>query len=212
MLDQKTVREFISELGSNSPAPGGGSVAAFGSSLSSALCAMVFNLTVDKKVYNAYSEEDKMIVDKNLEQCLNHKEEFLDLMNSDAEVFLTLMSAFKLPKQSDEEKKIRSQKIQEGYKAALEIPLKVAEESYKIYMHVKIAAELGNKNAISDAGVAALMLQASIESAILNVKINLSCIKDETYKDEITSKCKQLVKCGREKRDEVLSIVDENII
>jgi formiminotetrahydrofolate cyclodeaminase len=212
MLDQKTVREFIGELGSNSPAPGGGSVAAFGSSLASALCAMVFNLTVDKKVYNAYSEEDKMIVDKNLEQCLNHKEEFLDLMNRDAEVFLTLMSAFKLPKQSDEEKKLRSQKIQEGYKAALEIPLKVAEESYKIYMHVKIAAELGNKNAISDAGVAALMLQASIESAILNVKINLSSIKDETYKDEIASKCKQLVKSGREKRDEVLSIVEDSII
>lgn len=211
MLDQKTVREFINELGSNSPAPGGGSVAALGSSLASALCSMVFNLTIDKKVYNAYSEEDKMIVDKNLEQCLNHKEEFLDLMNSDAEVFLTLMSAFKLPKQSDEEKKIRSKKIQEGYKAALEIPLKVAEDSYKIYMHVKVAAELGNKNAISDAGVAALMLQASIESAILNVKINLSSIKDETYKEEVTSRCKELVQCGREKRDEVLAIVHESI-
>ncbi|MCJ7691259.1 MAG: cyclodeaminase/cyclohydrolase family protein [Clostridiaceae bacterium] len=211
MLDQKTVRGFIKELGSNSPAPGGGSVAALGSSLASALCSMVFNLTVDKKIYNEYSEENKMIVDKNLEQCLNHKEEFLDLMNSDAEVFLTLMSAFKLPKQSDDEKKLRSQKIQEGYKAALEIPMKVAEQSYKIYMHVKIAAELGNKNALSDAGVAALMLQASIESAILNVKINLSSIKDETYKDEITSRCEELVEHGRKKRDEVLEIVNKSI-
>ncbi|MBK5240542.1 cyclodeaminase/cyclohydrolase family protein [Clostridium sp.] len=211
MLDQKTVREFIKELGSNFPAPGGGSVAALGSSLASALCAMVFNLTVDKKTYNEYSEENKMIVDKNLAQCVNHKEEFLDLMNSDAEVFLSLMSTFKLSKQSDEEKKLRSQKIQEGYKAALEIPMKVAEESYKIYMHVKIAAELGNKNALSDAGVAALMLQASIESAVLNVKINLSSIKDETYKEEITSKCEKLIKCGRKKRDEVLAIVNESI-
>jgi formiminotetrahydrofolate cyclodeaminase len=211
MLDQKTVREFIKELGSNSPAPGGGSVAALGTSLASALCAMVFNLTIDKKVYNEYGEEDKMIVDKNLEQCLNHKEEFLDLMNRDAEAFLTLMSAFKLPKQSDDEKKVRSQKIQEGYKAALEIPLKVAEVSYKIYKHVKIAAELGNKNALSDAGVAALMLQASIESAVLNVKINLSSIKDETYKEEITSKCEKLIECGRKKRDEVLAIVNESI-
>jgi formiminotetrahydrofolate cyclodeaminase len=78
-------------------------------------------------------------------------------------------------------------------------------------MHVKIAAELGNKNALSDAGVAALMLQASIESAILNVKINLSSIKDETYKEEITSKCEELVKHGRKKRDEVLAIVNEGI-
>ncbi|MBZ9623909.1 cyclodeaminase/cyclohydrolase family protein [Clostridium sp. FP2] len=211
MLDEKTVREFINELGSNSPAPGGGSVAALGASLASALGAMVFNLTVGKKAYNEYSDEDKMLVDKNLEECLKHKDKFLDLMNKDTEVFLILMSAFKLPKESADEKKIRSAKIQEGYQKALEIPLSVAEESYKIYEYVKIAARLGNKNAISDAGVSALMLQASIESAILNVKINLSSIKDETYKQEITERCNELVKQGRTKRDEILSVVDESM-
>ncbi|MBW9157833.1 cyclodeaminase/cyclohydrolase family protein [Clostridium tagluense] len=211
MLDEKTVREFINELGSNSPAPGGGSVAALGASLASALGAMVFNLTVGKKAYNEYSDEDKMLVDKNLEECLKHKDKFLDLMNKDTEVFLILMSAFKLPKESADEKKIRSAKIQEGYQKALEIPLSVAEESYKIYEYVKIAARLGNKNAISDAGVSALMLQASIESAILNVKINLSSIKDETYKQAITERCNELVKQGRTKRDEILSVVDESM-
>ncbi|MBZ9687610.1 cyclodeaminase/cyclohydrolase family protein [Clostridium estertheticum] len=211
MLDEKTVREFINELGSNSPAPGGGSVAALGASLASALGAMVFNLTVGKKAYNEYSDEDKMLVNKYLEECLKHKDKFLDLMNKDTEVFLILMSAFKLPKESDEEKKIRSAKIQEGYQKALEIPLSVAEESYKIYEYVKIAAKLGNKNAISDAGVSALMLQASIESAILNVKINLSSIKDETYKQEITERCNELIKQGRVKRDEILSVVDESM-
>ena len=211
MLDQKTVREFINELGSNSPAPGGGSVAALGASLASALGAMVFNLTVGKKAYNEYSHEDKMLVDKSLEQCLLLKNKFLNLMNKDTEVFLVLMSAFKLPKETDEEKKVRSIKIQEGYQEALEIPLAVAEEAYKIYDCVKIAAKLGNKNAISDAGVSALMLQASIESAILNVKINLSSIKDETYKEEIKARCEELIKQGRLRRDEILTVVNESM-
>jgi len=209
MLDDKTVRQFINELGSNSPAPGGGSVAALGASLASALGAMVFSLTVGKKVYNEYSHEDKMKVDKSLEHCLQYNDKFLELMNKDTEVFLVLMSAFKLPKETSGEKTLRSAKIQEGYQKALEIPLSVAKESYKIYEYVKIAAELGNKNAISDAGVSALMLQASIESAILNVKINLSSIKDETYKEEISVGCDELVKQGRLKRDEILSIVNE---
>lgn len=209
MLDEKTVREFINELGSNSPAPGGGSVAALGASLASALGAMVFSLTVGKKVYNEYSIEEKMKVDKSLEQCLKYNDKFLELMNKDTEVFLILMSAFKLPKETVDEKSTRSAKIQEGYQKALEIPLSVAEESYKIYEYVKIAAELGNKNAISDAGVSALMLQASIESAILNVKINLSSIKDQTYKAEISAGCEGLIKQGRIKRDEILSIVND---
>mgnify|MGYP001581197475 CR=1 FL=1 len=211
MLDQKTIREFINDLGSNSPAPGGGSVAALGASIASALGAMVFNLTVGKKAYNEYSDEDKMLVDKNLEQCLECKDKFLELMNKDREVFLILMSAFKLPKESIDEKKVRSIKIQEGYQGALEVPMRVAEESYKIYEYVIAAAKLGNKNAISDAGVSALMLQASIESAILNVKINLSSIKDETYKEEIKMRCEELITLGRLKRDEILSVANDSI-
>jgi methenyltetrahydrofolate cyclohydrolase len=211
MLDEKTVREFINELGSNSPAPGGGSVAALGASLASSLSAMVFSLTVGKKVYNEYSNEDKIKIDKSLEKCLKYNDEFLELMNKDTEVFLVLMSAFKLPKETIEEKSARSIKIQEGYQKALEIPMMVADEAYKIYEYVKIAASLGNKNAISDAGVSALMLQASIESAILNVKINLSSIKDETYKGEIITRCDCLIKNGRLKRDEILAIVDKSM-
>ena len=211
MLDQKTVREFINELGSNSPAPGGGSVAALGGSLATALGSMVFNLTVGKKAYNEYSDEDKMIVDKSLEQCLKQQNKFLELMNKDTEAFLILMAAFKLPKESVDEKKVRSVKIKEGYQGALEVPLSVAEEAYKMYKYVKTAARLGNKNAISDAGVSALMLQASIESAILNVKINLSSIKDETYKEDIITRCGELVKQGRLQRDEILSVVNESM-
>jgi len=211
MLDEKTVKQFINELGSNSPAPGGGSACALGASLASALGAMVFSLTVGKKVYNEYSDENKTIIDDSLHICLKNQNKFLELMNKDAEVFLSLMAAFKLPKESGDEKKVRSEKIKEGYQGALEIPLSVAEEAYKMYEHIKIAAKLGNKNVISDAGVSALMLQASIESAILNVKINYSSIKDEIYKEKIKARCNELVKQGRINRDEILSVVNESL-
>ena len=211
MLDQKTVRQFISELGSDSPAPGGGSASALGASLASALGAMVFSLTVGKKVYNEYSDENRKKIDNGLQICIKNQNVFLELMNKDAEVFLSLMSAFKLPKESGDEIKIRSEKIKEGYQGALEIPLSVAEEAYKMYEYVKIATELGNKNVISDAGVSALMIQASIESAILSVKINYSSIKDEIYKEKIKSRCNQLVKQGRINRDEILSVVNESL-
>jgi len=211
MLEQKTIGQFIDKLGSSSPTPGGGSVAALVASIASALGSMVFSLTVNKKAYNEYSKEDKMLVDKSLIQCVKQQTKFLNLMNEDTESFLALMSAFKLPKESSDENRVRSEKIKEGYKGALEIPLSVAEEAYKIYKDVEIAANLGNKNIISDAGVSALMLQAAIESAILNVKINLSGIKDETYIKEINLRCEELVKQGRLRRDEILSIVNESL-
>lgn len=208
MLDKKTVRHFIDELGSNSPVPGGGSVSALGAALASALGSMVFNLTVGKKAYNEYGDEEKTIVKNNLELCLKNQDNFLELMNKDKEAFLFLMSTFKLPKESIDEKDIRNEKIQEGYQRALEVPLIVAEESYKIYDCIDIAAKLGNKNVISDAGVSVLMLQASIESAILNVKINLSSVKDEIYKEKIKMRCEGLIKEGRIKRDKILFIVN----
>jgi len=211
MLDKKAVRQFINELGSSSPVPGGGSVSALGAALASALGSMVFNLTVDKKVYNEYGEKEKTIVRNNLEICLKNQEKFLELMNKDKEAFLFLMSTFKLPKETSDDKKIRSEKIQVGYQGALEIPLIVAEESFKLYDCIDIAAKLGNKNVISDAGVSVLMLQASIESAILNVKINLSSVKDEIYKEKIKMRCDGLINEGRIKRDKVLFIVNENL-
>lgn len=211
MLDNKTVRDFVEELGSNSPAPGGGSVAALSASIGAALGSMVFNLTVGKKAYKAYSDEEREEVDSSLEKTLVMKNEFLDLMNKDTEEFLELMKAFKLPKESDEEKKIRSQKIQEGYVKALKVPLEVAEKAFDIYKYIEVASKLGNKNAISDAGVAALMIQAALEGAILNVKINLGSIKDDGYKKEITSLCEELITKGRNKRDNILSIVNNQI-
>jgi formiminotetrahydrofolate cyclodeaminase len=211
MLDTKTIKEFIDELGSNSPAPGGGSVAALSSSLASALSAMVFSLTVGKKAYNNMNEEEKALVDKNLEITGELKNEFLTLMNKDTEVFNSLMEAFKLPKETEEEKAARSEKIQEGYKAAIQVPLEVARKTFDLYENILVAVKYGNKNAISDGGVAALMAQSAIEGAILNVKINLSAIKDDNYKEVMEKEISNLSQSGLEKQKEILRIVEENL-
>lgn len=211
MLDNKKVNEFVDELASNSPAPGGGSVAALSASLGAALTSMVFNLTVGKKAYRNMSEEDQMRVDRTLEESQKMKDEFLSLMNRDTEEFMEVMKAYKLPKETDEEKKFRKMKIEEGYVRALKIPLIVGEKSFEIYSLIETACELGNKNAISDAGVAALMVQAGIEGAVLNVKINLTAVNDEAMKAEIAEKCDFIVNEGRIKCSNIQKIVYEKI-
>ncbi|GAA0124105.1 cyclodeaminase/cyclohydrolase family protein [Clostridium sp. ATCC 25772] len=211
MLDKKTIREFMSELASNSPAPGGGSVSAVAASLSASLVSMVCNLTIGKKSYEALSEEEKLQVDNSLKVCDVVKDEFLDLMNEDTEVFLELMKAFKMPKESDEEKKARSAKIQLGYKGSLEVPLKTAKKTFSLYDYILAVAKYGNKNAVSDAGVAALMAQSGLESAILNVKINVTSIKDEEYVKNVKAEIEHLVNDGRARRDEILAIVESKL-
>jgi formiminotetrahydrofolate cyclodeaminase len=211
MFKDLTVKDFIAELASNSPAPGGGSTAAFAASLGSALSSMVFNLTVGKKAFNELSDEIKELIVKELKEAQESKEEFLSLMDKDTEAFMILMASFKLPKETEDEKSVRSSKIQEAYKGATEVPLEMAVKAYKIYDYIMTACTYGNKNAISDAGVAALMTQSSIEAAVLNVRINLSSIKDEDYKQRVKKQCEELVANGAKKKEEILSIVDLEI-
>ena len=208
MFKNLMVKDFVSELASDSPAPGGGSTAALAASLGSALSSMVFNLTVGKKAYNEFSEEIKQLILTNLKECQLAKEDFLSLIDKDTEAFMILMASFKLPKETESEKSIRSEKIQEAYKGATEVPLEMANKAFKNYDYIITACKYGNKNAISDAGVAALMIQAAIEAAVLNVRINLSSIKDEDYKQRLKKQCEDLVLDGAKKKGEILSIVD----
>jgi formiminotetrahydrofolate cyclodeaminase len=208
MLQNLTIKAFADELASSSPAPGGGSAAALAASLGSALGSMVFNLTVGKKVYNEYDEEKKEQILNSLKETNSSKDEFLSLMERDAEEFLQLMSAFKLPKETETEKLAREEKINAGYIKALEVPFIVAKKSFDMYSYIETAARYGNKNAVSDAGVAALLLQAAIESAVLNVRINLPSLKDEIQKKQIQEECSELVKKGALAKDSILNIVN----
>ncbi|MCM8711291.1 cyclodeaminase/cyclohydrolase family protein [Clostridium sp. SYSU_GA19001] len=211
MLQNKSIKTFMEELASSSPTPGGGGAAALTAALASALGSMVFNLTVGKKVYDDYNDELKTEILSSLETLNSYTDEFINLMEKDAEAFGEFMSAFKLPKNTEEEKNHRQKKIDEGYIKALEVPLNLAEKAFAIYKSIEFSAKYGNKNVISDSGVAALLLQASLESAVLNVKINLSGIKDEKYKKNLQERCKYLIEEGIKLRDNIMKIVESKL-
>ncbi|WP_419749182.1 cyclodeaminase/cyclohydrolase family protein [Terrisporobacter petrolearius] len=211
MLQDLTVKDFIDELGSNSPAPGGGSVSALSASIASTLVTMVLNLTIGKKEYMEYEDFIKDEIVKSLNHGENYKEEFLDLMEKDTSAFLSLMDAFKMPKNTEEEIQIRKEKIQRGNNEALEIPFEVSQKAYKLYNYIDIAAEYGNKNALSDTGVAALLVEASVEGALLNVKINILGLKDEDRKKELTEKCEIILEKSKKRKERIINSIESQL-
>ena len=201
------LKNFLSELASSSPAPGGGSVAALAGGLGAALSSMVCNLTIGKEKYVEVQDEIKSILKKS-EKLRN---ELTKLIDDDTEAFNDVMKAFKMPKDTEEQKKKRSQAIQAGYKTAANVPLNTARACEKILDLSMIVARKGNQNSITDSAVSALMAQAGVESAILNVKINLSSIKDEEFIKKISTELDNLQNNSNKKTEEILRIVNSNI-
>lgn len=207
MLIDKKVSNFLNELASNSPTPGGGSVAALAGALGAALISMVGNLTVGKKKYEDVEEEIKRI----LSSSEKLRYELSQLIEEDVKVFNNFMSTYKMPKETEDDKKIRAEKIQESLIEAAKVPLKVAHKCLDILSLSKEVAEKGNINVVSDAGVAALLAEAALESAILNVKINLKMIKDEKTKEEFSSSIQELLLKEKGQKEKVLEIVEKKI-
>lgn len=207
MLIDKKVSNFLNELASNSPTPGGGSVAALTGALGAALISMVGNLTVGKKKYEDVEEEIKRI----LSSSEKLRYELSQLIEDDVKVFNNFMSTYKMPKETEDEKKVRAEKIQESLIEAAKVPLKVAYKCLDILSLSKEVAEKGNINVVSDAGVAALMAEAALESAILNVKINLKMIKDEKTKEELSSSIQELLLREKGQKEKVLELVEKKI-
>lgn len=207
MLMDESIRNYIENVASKEPTPGGGSVAALAGSLGSALTAMVGYLTIGRKMYEELDDEAKKEMDNNFEELKKSIEKLNHIVDEDTKAFDKVMEAFKLPKETDEEKKNRSQAIQEGYKVALEVPLRCAEECFKVLELQKIFADYGNVNAITDVGVGALLAATGLEGALLNVKINLNSIKDQEYKNKMEQKIDNLLKEGTEIKEELMKTV-----
>lgn len=183
-----TAKGFVDEVSTESPAPGGGSVAALAGSLAAALAAMVANLTVGKKGYEKVWEELAGLA----ERAQVVKDRLLRAVDDDTDAFNDLMEAMRLPKASEEQKAARDAAMELGYKKAAAVPLETASiclEALELSLEV---AEKGNANSASDAGVAALMARAGVEGAVLNVLINLPSIKDAKFKEEHTRKAEEL--------------------
>ncbi|QGU95001.1 methenyltetrahydrofolate cyclohydrolase [Clostridium bovifaecis] len=211
MEKKVSIESYICDLSSSKPTPGGGSAAALTGALSSALTAMVFNLTIGKKVYESYNEEIKNKIDDALKACEEYNQLMVEFMKRDEEAFLSLMKAFKLSKSTEEEKILRNKELTKGYENALEVPFTLAKSGLELYKYVYIAAQYGNASVISDAGVGAILLYSTIESSILNVNINLSGIKDEKYKENILNKCDEMIKEALDYKSKILELVYSKI-
>jgi len=197
-----TIKEFNNEIDSKSPAPGGGSVSALASSMGVSLSRMVGHLTTGKKKFKKLDEEIQNNFNNILEEFLNIKEDLILLVDKDTVAFNLIMAAFKLSKETIDEKAIRKQKILEGTIEAIKVPYLVAELSLKALRQMDYILQYGNKNTLSDIGVSTLMLYSGLEGAILNVKINIPGLDDdETILKYETSSNKMLVEAKKIKAD-----------
>jgi formiminotetrahydrofolate cyclodeaminase len=203
MLIDLNVKEFVSETASNSPVPGGGSVAALAGSLGVALATMVANLTVGKEKYAEVEDQMQEVIKKGDDI----RAKLVELIDRDATSFDGVMKAFKLPKETDEEKAARSAKIQSEYKYAASVPMETAELAMAIMELAEVVVEKGNPNAVTDGAVAAMMSRTAVLSALLNVKINIGSIKDEAFVTEMKEKIVTLEKKAVEREAEVLAKV-----
>lgn len=198
---------FANETASESPAPGGGSIAAYVGALGISLGTMVANLSSHKRGWDERWEEFSEWAEKG--QIL--KDKLLWLVDEDTHSFNQIMAAFQLPKGSEEEKKARQQAIQDATKYAIEIPFQVMETAFASFEVLHAMADFGNPNSVSDAGVGALCALAAVRGAYMNVKINVGDLKDENFKKEILAKADALVVKAIEKEKEIVAIVDRKI-
>ena len=181
--------EFCDELSSDSPAPGGGSVAALCSALSGSLSAMVSNLTFGKKGYESVWQDTVELADRGQKV----KETSLDLIDRDTEAFYKMMAALRLPQKSEEDKLEYKKAVQQATKNAILIPMETMKFSLEAVNLAESISKIGNKNAISDAGVAAITANAAAKAAYLNIKINMPGIEDEKFKFDIMTKAEELL-------------------
>lgn len=207
MLTNKSIDYYITQTASGEPTPGGGSVSALVGSLGAALISMVNNLTVGKKAYEELPDDVKSEFQEKFKEIEEVIEDLKGIIEEDTHAFSKVMEAFKLPKETDEEKEARTQAIQDGYKVALEVPLRCAKKCLRALELQDIFAEYGNVQAITDVGVGTLLSYAGVEGALFNVIINVGSIKDQEFKKEVETEIDSIMKRANELKDELLKVV-----
>ena len=206
-LAKMNLREFCNETLSDSPAPGGGSVAALMGALGASLGGMVANLSAGKRGWDDKLEYFSVWAVK----AQQLKDELLSLVDEDTGAFNRVMDAFALPKESAEEKAARSVAIEEATKYAAEVPLKVMETASKSYELLAEMADQGNPASVSDIGVGALATRACIEGAALNVRINLAQLKDEKFKVPLAQRQRNISADSDAQFEKIIKIVEKQL-
>ena len=200
-MKNMTIQEFAMQTASNEPVPGGGSISALAGSLAAALTEMVAGLTIGKKKYADVEEEMKAAVEPMKAVCA----QLLDDIKRDSESFDQYMQALTLPKETEEEKEARTEAMQNGLKAAVEVPLSVAKAACGILPYAETMVIKGNRTAVTDALVATMMARTAVLGAGFNVKINLESIKDQEYVDRIGKEVAELEKQAIEQEKKILA-------
>ncbi|HGY54765.1 MAG TPA: glutamate formimidoyltransferase [Caldithrix abyssi] len=206
-LVKMTVSDFVDEVSRESPAPGGGSIAALSGALGAALSSMVSNLTANKRG----SEKVDEILNKAAEKAQEIKFALVRAVDDDTNAFNAYMDARRLPSKTEEEKQKKFEAEQEGLKQAVRVPLNTAENSYKAIEVAETVVQYGNPNSITDVGVGALMAYNGVKGGVYNVLINLGDIKDEAFVMTMRNQCVELENKAAEKLKEVLEKVEAKI-
>lgn len=207
MYIEKPMRFFLDRLCSNSPAPGGGSASALTGATAASLSGMLAALTVNKKGYEQVKPEMEEILSK----AESLKEELLDLLQKDTEAFDDASKAFKLPKETEDEKKRREKAVEEGLKKASEVPLNIMEKSLEVARIAKRVLKKGNEMAISDGAISALFAEAAAIGAMINVRINFSWMKDKEYVAETEKKLGVILEEIRQIKEEAVTYTLEKL-
>lgn len=206
-LSKMTLRQFANETASESPAPGGGSIAAYIGSLGAALATMVANLSSHKKGWDARWETFSDWAERG--QAL--KDALLKKVDEDTAAFNAIMEAMQLPKSNDTEKAARKAALQAATKMAIEVPLSTMRLSLESFDIIKAMAEIGNPNSVSDAGVGALCARTAVRGAYLNIKINASGFDDKGFIEKTLKEANEIVEKAAIFEEEILSIVDSKM-
>lgn len=207
MLVDLSVKEFLNKVAGSDPVPGGGSIAALNGAIASALAAMVANLTIGKKGYEAHEELMSHIA----EIASRQKALFVEDIDRDSEAYDGVFACFKMPKTTDEEKAARSAAIQEATKHAALVPMQVARNAYELMAIIADVARLGNRNAVTDACVAMMSARSAVLGALMNVRINLGSLKDKEFVARLQSEADELERlaCGKER--ELLDEINQEL-
>jgi glutamate formiminotransferase/formiminotetrahydrofolate cyclodeaminase len=207
MYIEKPMIVFLDRLASRSPEPGGGSVSALVGALGAALVSMVGNLTLGKEKYASVQAD----IEDLLKSSERLRSELQELIQKDTEVYAEVSAAFKLPRETGEEKAARKARIQDALLAATEVPFQIAEKCMEVARLSQVAAEIGNVGAVSDAGVAVLLAESGAQSAALNVKINLGSIEDEEFCRGKWGRIQEILRETGELRERVMQLTYEKL-
>ena len=206
MLEKKTT-EFLEELSSSAPVPGGGGASAAAGAYAAALGLMVGNLTTGKKKY-ADVEEEICESMKKLEQL---RDKLTRLVDEDAKAFEPLSKAYGMPKETEEQKKLKEQVMETALREACRVPLEIMEVSIEVMELLQVLEEKGSRLAVSDTGVGILFAKTSLEGASLNVFINTRLMKDRKYAEELNQRADAWIARGRTLEQQVYHGVLEKI-